>query len=379
MDHFDTNSFEQDFEKVDSSLSDVRDSVDFDQEIHATSNDFINSASALIDEFPTDAPTNLPTPTLPDSTSAPSTTMSASIDEVAPVPLSEHLFTSDEQDFKNVGSSLSEEHSSNVDYQEMHATSNDLTNSASALIDEFSSDAPIYLPTPTLPDSTPAPTTTKPASIEDVATIPSSAPLLPSDSLLKNVDPRVIDLIYWRDVKKTGIVFGSALILLLSLAIFSVLSVIAYLSLAALTVTSSFYLYKKVLQIVQKTGEGHPFKQYLEADLKISEANVTDAAEQITTRITESILELRRLFLVGDLIDSFKFALLLWVLTYVGSWFNGMTLFILGLVAIFSIPKFYETNKTQIDEYVNLAKSHLKAAYEQVQQKIPILAKKKSE
>jgi len=302
MDHFDTNSFEQDFEKVDSSLSDVRDSVDFDQEIHATSNDFINSASALIDEFPTDAPTNLPTPTLPDSTSAPSTTMSASIDEVAPVPLSEHLFT--------------------------------------------------------------------------------------SDSLLKNVDPReetssetesVIDLIYWRDVKKTGIVFGSALILLLSLAIFSVLSVIAYLSLAALTVTSSFYLYKKVLQIVQKTGEGHPFKQYLEADLKISEANVTDAAEQITTRITESILELRRLFLVGDLIDSFKFALLLWVLTYVGSWFNGMTLFILGLVAIFSIPKFYETNKTQIDEYVNLAKSHLKAAYEQVQQKIPILAKKKSE
>lgn len=293
MDHFDTNSFEQDFEKVDSSLSDVRDTVDFDQEIHATSNDFINSASALIDEFPTDAPTNLPTPTLPDSTSAPSTTMSASIDEVAPVPLSEPLFT--------------------------------------------------------------------------------------SDSLLKNVDPRVIDLIYWRDVKKTGIVFGSALILLLSLAIFSVLSVIAYLSLAALTVTSSFYLYKKVLQIVQKTGEGHPFKQYLEADLKISEANVTDAAEQITTRITESILELRRLFLVGDLIDSFKFALLLWVLTYVGSWFNGMTLFILGLVAIFSVPKFYETNKTQIDEYVNLAKSHLKAAYEQVQQKIPILAKKKSE
>jgi len=189
----------------------------------------------------------------------------------------------------------------------------------------------------------------------------------------------VVDLIYWHDVKKTGIVFGSALILLLSLAIFSVLSVIAYLSLAALTVTLSFFLYKKVLQIVQKTGDGHPFKQYLEADLKLSEENVRDAADQITKRATESIIELRRLFLVGDLINTVKFALLLWVLTYIGSWFNGMTLLILGLIALFVVPKFYETNKTIIDEYVHQAKAHLKTVYEQVQQKIPMLAKKKNE
>ena len=70
----------------------------------------------------------------------------------------------------------------------------------------------------------------------------------------------VLDLIYWRDPKKTGIVFGSMLVLLLSLALFSVLSVVAYLSLAGLTVTISFVVYKKVLQAVQKTGEGHPFK-----------------------------------------------------------------------------------------------------------------------
>ena len=70
----------------------------------------------------------------------------------------------------------------------------------------------------------------------------------------------VLDLIYWRDVKKTGVVFGSMLVLLLSLAMFSVLSVVAYLSLSALTVTVSFVIYKKIMQAVQKTGEGHPFK-----------------------------------------------------------------------------------------------------------------------
>ena len=70
----------------------------------------------------------------------------------------------------------------------------------------------------------------------------------------------VVDLIYWRDPKKTGIVFGSMMVLLLSLAMFSVMSVVAYLSLAALTVTISFRVYKNVLQAVQKSSDGHPFK-----------------------------------------------------------------------------------------------------------------------
>ena len=71
---------------------------------------------------------------------------------------------------------------------------------------------------------------------------------------------KVVDLIYWRDVKKSGVVFGSMMLLLLSLAMFSVLSVVAYLALATLTVTVSFRIYKNVLGAVQKSGEGHPFK-----------------------------------------------------------------------------------------------------------------------
>ncbi|KAG8511725.1 Reticulon-1 [Galemys pyrenaicus] len=69
-----------------------------------------------------------------------------------------------------------------------------------------------------------------------------------------------IDLLYWRDIKQTGIVFGSCLLLLFSLTQFSVVSVVAYLALAALSATISFRIYKSVLQAVQKTDEGHPFK-----------------------------------------------------------------------------------------------------------------------
>jgi reticulon-1 len=47
------------------------------------------------------------------------------------------------------------------------------------------------------------------------------------------------------------------------------------------------------------------------------------------THINAYIAELRRLFLVEDLVDSLKFALLLWFLTYIGAIFNGMTVVIL--------------------------------------------------
>uniref|UniRef100_A0A8C8YJ27 Reticulon n=1 Tax=Prolemur simus TaxID=1328070 RepID=A0A8C8YJ27_PROSS len=73
----------------------------------------------------------------------------------------------------------------------------------------------------------------------------------------------VHDLIFWRDVKKTGFVFGTTLIMLLSLAAFSVISVVSYLILALLSVTISFRVYKSVIQAVQKSEEGHPFKPRL--------------------------------------------------------------------------------------------------------------------
>lgn len=72
--------------------------------------------------------------------------------------------------------------------------------------------------------------------------------------------PPVKDLIHWRDPKKSGLVFGLSMLMLLSLAAFSVISVVSYLLLALLCVTITFRIYKSVVQAVQKSGDGHPFK-----------------------------------------------------------------------------------------------------------------------
>ena len=70
----------------------------------------------------------------------------------------------------------------------------------------------------------------------------------------------VKDLIHWRNPKNSGLVFGLSMLLLLSLAAFSVISVASYLLLALLCVTITFRIYKSVVQAVQKSSDGHPFK-----------------------------------------------------------------------------------------------------------------------
>ncbi|XP_052827639.1 reticulon-1-A isoform X4 [Octopus bimaculoides] len=186
----------------------------------------------------------------------------------------------------------------------------------------------------------------------------------------------ILDLIYWRDVKKTAVVFGSMLFILLSLAIYSVLTVIAYLSLAILAVTLSFRVYKNIMQAVQKSGDGHPFKEYLECDIELNDQKTQKVVKLILKHTNATVQELRRLFLIEDLVDSLKFGLLLWVLTYIGSWFNGMTIIINSVVIIFTLPKIYETYKVQIDNYLAMARSQFNKILQQVQSKLPFLKKK---
>ncbi|XP_051941915.1 reticulon-1a isoform X1 [Hippocampus zosterae] len=189
---------------------------------------------------------------------------------------------------------------------------------------------------------------------------------------------KAIDLLYWRNVKQSGAVFSSVLLLLFSLTQFSVVSVGAYLALAALSATISYRIYKSVLQAVQKTDEGHPFKGYLEMEISLSQDQISKYADKILIYTNTCMRELRRLFLVQDLIDSLKFAVLMWLLTYVGALFNGLTLLILAVVSMFTMPVVYEKHQAQIDQYVGLIRTHVNSVVGKIQAKIPG-AKRKEE
>ncbi|XP_067336522.1 reticulon-4a isoform X5 [Channa argus] len=198
----------------------------------------------------------------------------------------------------------------------------------------------------------------------------------------------VVDLLYWRDVKTTGVVFGASLLLLLSLTVCSIVSVSSYIGLALLSVTICFRIYKGILQAIQKSDEGHPFKpliiitsavplrQYLDEDVTLSEDTVHKYSDIVLAKLNKTISELRRLFLVEDLVDSIKFAVLMWILTYVGALFNGLTLLILGLIGAFSCPIVYEKHQAQIDHYVALVNNQIKDVVAKIQAKVPGMKRK---
>ncbi|XP_042288378.1 reticulon-1-like isoform X6 [Thunnus maccoyii] len=186
----------------------------------------------------------------------------------------------------------------------------------------------------------------------------------------------VVDLLYWRDVKTTGVVFGAILLLLLSLTVCSIVSVCSYIGLALLSVTICFRIYKGILQAIQKSDEGHPFKQYLDQEVALSEDMVHKYSDMVLARLNKSIGELRRLFLVEDLVDSIKFAVFMWILTYVGALFNGLTIVILAVVGVFSVPIVYEKHQDKIDHYLALVNNQFKDVVGKIQAKVPGMKRK---
>lgn len=121
------------------------------------------------------------------------------------------------------------------------------------------------------------------------------------------------------------------------------------------------------------------FREYLDLDIRLPQDKAEELSKLAVVHINAVLVELRRLLLAEDLVDSAKFFGILWVLTYVGALFNGLTLIIIGMtrimfvfifieivyflflgfIALFTLPKVYENNKTQIDQNIELVRSKI--------------------
>ncbi|XP_061299170.1 reticulon-3 [Pezoporus flaviventris] len=187
------------------------------------------------------------------------------------------------------------------------------------------------------------------------------------------------ELLLWRDPRRSALVLGASLAPLLSLAALSAVSVCAHVALALLCVTVSARAARGLLQALHRAEEGHPFRTYLEKDITVSQETFRAVVAAATPPLNRALRLLLRLFLVEDLVDSLKLAVCMWLLTYVGAVFNGITLLILADILAFSLPPLYEKYKVQIDQYMAIARSRSKDLMAKIQAKVPGLAKKKPE
>ncbi|XP_041664648.1 reticulon-2a isoform X3 [Cheilinus undulatus] len=163
---------------------------------------------------------------------------------------------------------------------------------------------------------------------------------------------KVMDLIFWKETERTGMVLTGLVVGLLSLFQLSIITVVSTVSLAVMCFTISVRIYYQVLFILSWGDGEHPFKSYLDLDISFSGEDADRYMQRAIVMFLSAVDTLKRLIFVGNLFDSLKFLVLMYLVTYLGRLFNGLTLLIISVIAVFSLPLFYRQRQEEVDSYI---------------------------
>ncbi|XP_073718716.1 reticulon-2a isoform X4 [Misgurnus anguillicaudatus] len=158
----------------------------------------------------------------------------------------------------------------------------------------------------------------------------------------------VMDLIYWKDMERTGVVFTGLVVGLLSLFQLSIITVVSTLSLAIMCFTISVRIYYKLLHVLQLGDGVNPFQSYLDLDISLKE-ETQHYMQKAILLACHAVDTLRNLIFVSNLFNSLKFLLLMYLVTYLGNLCNGLTLLIISVIAVFSVPLVYSRHQDKVD------------------------------
>jgi len=183
------------------------------------------------------------------------------------------------------------------------------------------------------------------------------------------------NILYWEDPVQSGAVFGTVLVTLVSLCYYSLITVASYTCLTLLMVVLAVKLYSYVMVMLKKAEPGSdPLAMVAAMPVTVPADTISNMSPCVAASLNNFTTELRRLFLVENMVDTIKFGLSLWLLTYLGSWFNFLTLIILGWLGLFTLPKLYINNQAQVDEVLG----KVMAQVEEVKGKVVALIPNKS-
>uniref|UniRef100_A0A3B3C367 Reticulon n=2 Tax=Oryzias melastigma TaxID=30732 RepID=A0A3B3C367_ORYME len=163
---------------------------------------------------------------------------------------------------------------------------------------------------------------------------------------------KVVDLIYWKDMERSGMVLTGLVVGLLSLFQLSIITVVSTVSLAVMCFTISVRIYYQLLYVLSWGDGEHPFKSYLNLDISFSGEQADLYMQKVIVSTLSAVDGLKKLFFVGNLFDSLKFLFLLYLVTYLGDLCNGLTLLIISVIAVFSLPLFYKRHQEEVDRFV---------------------------
>lgn len=192
-------------------------------------------------------------------------------------------------------------------------------------------------------------------------------------NLLMSSYSKVSHIFHWKKPIETGLYFSIGATLIIALTFFSIISVVAYSALGLIAASSLIRLYKAVMMTLGKSTEtpfDHVWDKVLSLNFSLSPDKMHQLLDASLGNLNSSFVYFKQVLLVEDKLATLKFGVFLYLLTYIGAWFNGMTLITITYLALFSVPIFYEKNKTKIDEYVNLASGQITSVINMVTGKV---------
>ncbi|XP_061156057.1 reticulon-2b [Syngnathus typhle] len=168
---------------------------------------------------------------------------------------------------------------------------------------------------------------------------------------------KLIGLVYWRSTSRTALVFTGLVVCLASLFQLSAMTLLSHICLGVMCVTFPLRLYYKLLELLRWNPGLHPFQSYLDYDSSLTDKETVMLVEEVVLLIAFAVTELKRLLFIDNVIDSLKFVLLLYLLTYVGVLTAGLTLVITAVIVLFSFPLLYKKQQVKIRKIVRFCKA----------------------
>ncbi|KAI3774699.1 hypothetical protein L1987_49259 [Smallanthus sonchifolius] len=114
-------------------------------------------------------------------------------------------------------------------------------------------------------------------------------------------------------------------------------------------------------------------------DMDISEESVLIAADEMRVWVNTALATLHEIAVDGNLRTLILVAGGLWLVSYIGSLFNFLTLIYIGVLLSLSVPFLYDSFQSQIDEKLVVVHKNMSAVFKKadlILQKIPMSQQK---
>lgn len=175
-------------------------------------------------------------------------------------------------------------------------------------------------------------------------------------------DGTVADLLLWVDWKRSVSFLAGVAVLwvLFELSGFSVVTIVADACMILITVV---FIWAQICHLTKRDLPKIP-------ELKLSAESVMEFAEAFCNEVNAFLHTAQTIALGSDYILFVKIMAALYLVSLLGSWFNGLTLTFITFILAFTVPFYYNKYEDQVDDYLDKGVSKVQVLYKEAESKV---------